>query len=273
MSHDDLHVTIEAKDVDVFVDSTRDVKLTIDILPDVMVSVLPEELNILVDAKEIKIEIDDTPPDIELTLQSLPDVIVLPTTGLTGPMGPKGLTGDTGPRGLTGPEGPQGIKGDTGVQGSQGPIGASGPQGQTGAQGADSTVPGPVGPVGPMGTVYDSDQIGTIKAWSCPTIPENWALGLGQTVNRVDYPDYADELGIPAGQLRSSFRIFLRGFCTELRQLLRLDRLAARLLLHSVLVRCLFIHIRSTLIVILSIHMIMVLGPAQLAPGILTASG
>ena len=205
MSHDDLNVKIESTEVDIFVDRTTDVEITVDILPDVMVSVPPEELNITVDAREIDIRIDNQPPDIELTLTSLPDVIVLPTTGLTGPMGPKGLTGDTGPRGLTGPEGAQGIKGDTGSQGTQGPIGAAGPQGQTGPQGAASTVPGPVGPVGPMGTVYDSDQIGTIKAWSCPVIPENWALGLGQTVNRVDYPDYADELGIPAGQATFQF--------------------------------------------------------------------
>ena len=344
MSQDDLKVTIEATEVGIFVDSTRDVALTVDILPDVMVSVPPDELNILVDAREIIVMVDNKPPDIELTLKELPDVIVLPTTGLTGPMGPKGSLGDTGPRGFQGEQGVQGIpgiEGPVGLTGSQGPVGPEGPLGPQGVQGVQGpegaagtavgsanyqwkiatsatdpahgfikannsdphlytelyasvysgegrvvrfdqlelggeigiyeqgqletwnryhvtgpivnhsnewfTVPvvyvstgplpftpianaqiqvetpvkgepgpmgpqGPIGPIGPqgiqgvqgiqggMGTVYDSDQIGTVKAYSGKTIPQNWMLADGRTLNRLDYPQLADEYNIPAGQ-------------------------------------------------------------------------
>jgi len=227
MSPDEIKVIIETKKIDFFSGQSPNVKLTVDVIPDVMVSLPSEQLNVLVESKEIDIRIEGKPPDIELTLKSLPDVIVLPTTGLTGPPGPEGPQGMTGPRGFQGipgdpgPEGPpgiQGVKGDTGEQGPEGvpgttgqqgppgPIGATGaqgltgPTGPTGPAGADSTVPGPAGPEGPIGTVYDTDQIATVKFFSGKTIPTNWMLADGRTVNRIDYPQLADELQIPVEQ-------------------------------------------------------------------------
>jgi microcystin-dependent protein len=116
--------------------------------------------------------------------------------GNTGPQGAKGDTGSQGPIGNTGPTGPvgaastvpgpQGPIGNTGPQGVQGPIGntgATGPQGATGATGAT----GAQGPVGP--TIYDSDQIGVIKAWSGAVIPTNWMFCDGRALVRTSYPD------------------------------------------------------------------------------------
>jgi microcystin-dependent protein len=278
MSHDDLHVAIEAQLIDVAFHETAEVRLTIDTPPDLIVSVPDQKLNITVETGAVEVNIDDRPPDIELTLDKLPDVIVLPTSGLTGPEGPEGPRGDIGPRGPEGPEGAQGIpgpqgikgnigdtgapgptgtkgdKGDPGVQGPIGPQGVKGDTGNTGPPGADSTVPGPqgpqgikgdtgsqgpqgikgdpgiqgpigpkgdqgltgaqgvkgdtgsqgpkgdIGPIGPVGTVYDSDQVGTVKFFSGKTIPQNWMLADGRNLNRVDYPQLADEYGIPVGQ-------------------------------------------------------------------------
>jgi microcystin-dependent protein len=382
MSHDDLNVIIETKDVEIFAGKVSDIELTVDQLPDVMVEIPSVELNVLVESKDIRINVDEQPSDIVLTLKKLPDVIVLPTTGLTGPPGPQGeqgIPGRAGPVGPTGadstvpgPPGPQGVQGPiglTGPQGPEGPEGDMGPQGPPGAanaaftgiwrwanstsgdpgtgrvainaaawgsanqvfvhettwggtdvsavldgkikvgdeiyiqdrndatkyakylissisdQGAwrtygvaletsggvppannaDTTVSflgqgaqveewsggngvpasnlgkqgdwylnyttddvyektsdtvwtvranikgsqgiqgpqgvqGSQGPTGPMGTVYDSDQIGTVKAWSGKVIPTNWMLADGRTLQRVDYPQLADAYGIPVGQ-------------------------------------------------------------------------
>jgi microcystin-dependent protein len=49
------------------------------------------------------------------------------------------------------------------------------------------------------GTIYDSDQIGTIKSFTGTVIPTNWMLADGRTLNRVDYPQLADAMGISAG--------------------------------------------------------------------------
>jgi microcystin-dependent protein len=123
----------------------------------------------------------------------------------TGAQGPQGVKGDTGAQGAAGAQGPQGAtgaqgaKGDTGAagaQGAQGPIGATGPQGPQGAQG----VKGDTGAAGPMGTVYDSDQIGTVKAFAGKTIPTNWMLADGRQLQRATYPALADVLGVPVGQ-------------------------------------------------------------------------
>ena len=249
MSRDDLKVTIGAQKIDFSKDPSPDIALTIDSIPDVMMEIPSDELKILVDIKDIEINLDRKPSDIELTLRKLPDVIVLPTSGLTGPPGPQGEqglegragpigppgadstvpgppgeqgiqgpigpegvpgtigqqgppgpTGATGAQGLTGPIGPIGPPGaDSTVPGPQGPQGPAGPQGIKGDPGADSTVPGPIGPAGPMGTVYDSDQIGTVKAFSGTVIPTNWMLADGRTLVRANYPQLADALGIAAG--------------------------------------------------------------------------
>jgi microcystin-dependent protein len=112
---------------------------------------------------------------------------------------------------VTGTPGPQGPKGDPGAQGPQGATGPQGPQGATGAQGAQGPK-GDTGATGPAGTVYDTDQIGTIKAFSGKTIPTNWMLADGRTLNRASYPALADVMGVAAGattftipDLRSKF--------------------------------------------------------------------
>lgn len=38
-------------------------------------------------------------------------------------------------------------------------------------------------------TIYDSDQIGVVKAWSGRTIPTNWVLAVGGTYTKAAYPD------------------------------------------------------------------------------------
>jgi collagen type I alpha len=127
----------------------------------------------------------------------------------------RGPTGAQGPQGVQGVQGPQGETGQAEVWYSS----AGAPAGETGAVGdwhlntatgdvsektAASTwtvrgnIRGPqgvAGPTGPMGTVYDADQIGTIKAFSGATIPTNWMLADGRSLLRVDYPQLFDALG------------------------------------------------------------------------------
>jgi microcystin-dependent protein len=130
--------------------------------------------------------------------------VVHPATATGGEPGPPGPQGPIGPTGATGP---QGVKGDTGSQGAQGVKGDTGSTGPTGAQGVQGVagpqgVQGPkgdVGATGPMGTVYDSDQVGTVKAFSGKTIPTNWMLADGRTLQRATYPTLADVLGVAAG--------------------------------------------------------------------------
>ena len=117
--------------------------------------------------------------------------------GPAGAQGPPGTTGATGPRGPAGSQGPAGEEGAQGVQGEQGdpgpegPEGPAGPTGPEGAQGAE----GDAGPAGPPGTVYDSDQIGTVKAWSGQLIPTNWMLADGRELPRDEYAQLFDALG------------------------------------------------------------------------------
>jgi microcystin-dependent protein len=161
------------------------------------------------------------------------------TYGGAGSVGPAGPAGPAGPTGATGPAGAPGAAGEkwftqagapaagTGAVGDwsidsangnfyektaastwtlrgslAGPAGATGPAGPT----------GPTGAPGPMGTVYDSDQIGTVKAFTGKTVPTNWMVADGRTLNRVDYPTLADVLGVAAAaptftlpDLRSKF--------------------------------------------------------------------
>lgn len=59
---------------------------------------LPDEINITVDTEDVEIKIEDDIPDIELTVASSPDIIVIPG----GPEGPPGPTGPPGPPGPIG---------------------------------------------------------------------------------------------------------------------------------------------------------------------------
>jgi microcystin-dependent protein len=70
-------------------------------------------------------------------------------------------------------------------------------RGPTGPQGAPgvSDVPGPTGPTGPVATVFDSDPIGTVKAWAGDEIPEHWMLCDGSELPRGDFQDLWKALG------------------------------------------------------------------------------
>lgn len=65
---------------------------------------------------------------------------------------------------------------------------------------------GPAGPIGPVGTVYDTDQIGVVKAYAGAVIPTNWMLADGRSLLRADYPQLftafggvASPYGLPDG--------------------------------------------------------------------------
>ncbi len=217
---DELKVTIEAGEIELRVE-TLDVELTVDTPPDVIVLATGS-----VGAP------GPVGPEGPQGWTGPPGPQGADST-VPGPEGPEGPQGVQGPAGadstVPGPEGPQGIqgipgvKGDTGDTGAIGPIGPIGPEGPAGA---DSTVPGPQGPIGltgdtgpqgpigetgpqgiqgeegpegPMGTVYDSDQIGTVKAYSGKTIPTNWMLADGRSLVRTEYPELFTAIGTTYG--------------------------------------------------------------------------
>jgi microcystin-dependent protein len=131
----------------------------------------------------------------------------------------RGPTGAQGPQGVQGVQGPQGETGQAEVWYSS----AGAPAGATGAVGdwhlntatgdvsektAASTwtvrgnIRGPqgvVGPTGPAGTVYDSDQIGTVKAFAGKTVPTNWMLADGRSLDRSLYPELFAAIGTVYG--------------------------------------------------------------------------
>jgi microcystin-dependent protein len=49
------------------------------------------------------------------------------------------------------------------------------------------------------GTVYDSDQIGTVKAFTGTTIPTNWMLADGRALSRTSYPQLFAAIGTVYG--------------------------------------------------------------------------
>jgi len=52
-----------------------------------------------------------------------------------------------------------------------------------------------------MGTVYDSDQIGTVKVFSGKTIPTNWMLADGRSLLRSAYPELFTAIGVIYGNV------------------------------------------------------------------------
>jgi microcystin-dependent protein len=143
--------------------------------------------------------------------------------------GPTGATGAQGPQGIQGTQGATGAQGIQGIQGTPGEkwfTSAGAPAGVTGIIGdwdLDTTtgdiyektgastwtlranIKGPTGatgtqgPAGPAGTVYDSDQVGTVKAFSGTTIPTNWMLADGRSLLRSSYPDLFTAIGTTYG--------------------------------------------------------------------------
>jgi microcystin-dependent protein len=51
----------------------------------------------------------------------------------------------------------------------------------------------------PVSTVYDSDQIGTVKAFAGKTVPTNWMLADGRALLRLGYPELFAAIGTAYG--------------------------------------------------------------------------
>src|SRR5262245_61405914 len=47
----------------------------------------------------------------------------------------------------------------------------------------------------PSSTIYDTDQVGTVKAWAGAVIPANWMLCDGRPLSRLSYADLFNALG------------------------------------------------------------------------------
>ena len=68
-------------------------------------------------------------------------------------------------------------------------------------------ITGLTGPPGPAGTVYDSDQVGTIKAYSGATVPTNWMLADGRSLPTASYPDLFAAIGYTYGGSGANFNL------------------------------------------------------------------
>lgn len=105
---DDLHIVVRVDDVDVIVEEVADTEVVVESLSDVNVEISNAVgvLELAFESKEVQVIVEET--DINLSVTSRPDVIVLAAGNLgpEGPEGPRGPQGFTGPPGPTGPVGP-----------------------------------------------------------------------------------------------------------------------------------------------------------------------
>jgi hypothetical protein len=120
MSLDELAVTIESTETEIFVDEISDTTIIIESIPDIIASIADDEvdLQITVESKETRVVVKE-PSDNKFVLESIPDVIVL-AAGNIGIPGPEGPEGPPGPMGATST-----IPGPSGPPGSPGPPGGS----------------------------------------------------------------------------------------------------------------------------------------------------
>src|SRR4249919_2732418 len=56
-------------------------------------------------------------------------------------------------------------------------------------------------------TIYDSDPIGTIKAYSGQTVPTNWAIADGRTLDKTVYPELFNAIGYIYGGSGNNFNL------------------------------------------------------------------
>jgi hypothetical protein len=156
---DDVVITVETKEADIFVQDVSDIFLSVKSITDIDVTVSNDidVEHVVVEVAEAQIKLEKL-EDIDISIFQTPDVIIL-TAANVGAQGDQGPPGDTG---ATGPQGPPGQTGaDSTVPGPPGPTGPQGPTGPTGPQGPASTVPGPPGPAGPEGSVDVYEQPNT----------------------------------------------------------------------------------------------------------------
>jgi microcystin-dependent protein len=152
LPENEIHITVEIPEFELKVEKDiPDINLTLDVLPDAMAILSTDEMNVTVEAGEVELTVDA--PTVELTVDTPPDVIILASgsVGATGPAGPIGPMGPTGPQGPVGADSTvPGPPGTTGQQGPPGPPGGTGAQGPPGQPGAQG-IQGIQGVEGPQG--------------------------------------------------------------------------------------------------------------------------
>jgi len=105
---DDVIVTIETNEADIFVKDVSDIYLSVKSIVDMDVLV-SNEMNVqdvIVETKEVQIQVSNL-EEIDVSVFNIPDVILLmaANVGSPGEQGPPGQTGATGPQGPPGPTG------------------------------------------------------------------------------------------------------------------------------------------------------------------------
>src|SRR4249919_3282519 len=120
MLQDDLTITIEVDDIEIFVDPVSDKEITVETETDILVDASDSSEVSQITVESGTTELVVISPISEFTVETPPDVIVM-AAGNIGPAGPEGKPGPLGPQGPVGETGPPSI-----VPGPQGPPGASG---------------------------------------------------------------------------------------------------------------------------------------------------
>jgi hypothetical protein len=188
---DEVLITIETKEADIFIQDIPDIQLSVKPVTDIDVTV-SNELdieNVVVEVAEAQIELEKL-EDIDISVHQAPDVIVLIAANV-------GAEGDTGP---TGPQGPPGLQGE---QGEVGPPGGtiissfwdySGSTSPPPANGQVRTTPDPV-VVGQNTTMWISNQDDNGLYYPAPTVvpgDEVRLRGTDGTVQNFTVLDWAE---------------------------------------------------------------------------------
>lgn len=108
MSPDELKITADTDEIEVELDiDFPAIGVVIDLSPDNIVA-LPalDDLDLTIETKKTEIELID-PPDPDVIINTNPDIIIFPTSGVPGEPGPPGDPGVDGPPGPPGPAGQQ----------------------------------------------------------------------------------------------------------------------------------------------------------------------
>lgn len=111
MSPDEITITPDTDDVEVEVGADLpDIDVLVDSVPSTVVSVPSiDVIDVTIESETTEIEIND-PPDSDVIVNTNPDVIIFPTTGVKGEPGTPGTPGAPGSPGPPGPQGPEGTQ-------------------------------------------------------------------------------------------------------------------------------------------------------------------